>query len=90
VILASVELVLTSDTSKWTQCVVVELCEDAALSEGGARKMDMRRHQSVDKMGNPVADPNDIGRGWFPGYAINMETGERLNIMFGEDSYFRW
>jgi hypothetical protein len=86
--LASVELVLTSDTSKWTQCVVVELCEDAALSEGGARKMDMRRHQSVDKMGNPVADPNDIGRGWFPGYAINMETGERLNIMFGEDSYF--
>jgi hypothetical protein len=25
--------------------------------------------------------------GWFPGYAINLESGERLNIMFGEDSY---
>jgi hypothetical protein len=25
--------------------------------------------------------------GWFPGYAINLETGERLNIMFGENSY---
>jgi hypothetical protein len=25
--------------------------------------------------------------GWFPGYAINVETGERLNIAFGEDSY---
>jgi hypothetical protein len=24
--------------------------------------------------------------GWFPGYAICVETGERLNIMFGENS----
>jgi hypothetical protein len=24
---------------------------------------------------------------WFPGYAINVETGERLNMMFGEDSW---
>ncbi|MBM3435668.1 MAG: T9SS type A sorting domain-containing protein, partial [Bacteroidetes bacterium] len=28
------------------------------------------------------------GMGWFPGYAINLETGERLNIMFGEDSWW--
>jgi hypothetical protein len=26
--------------------------------------------------------------GWFPGYVINVETGERLNIMFGEDSRY--
>ena len=26
--------------------------------------------------------------GWFPGYAINKVTGERLNIMFGEDSRY--
>jgi len=26
--------------------------------------------------------------GWFPGYAININTGKRLNIMFGEDSRF--
>ena len=25
--------------------------------------------------------------GWFPGYAINVETGERLNIAFAEDSW---
>jgi len=25
--------------------------------------------------------------GWFPGYALNLETGERLNIMFGENSW---
>jgi hypothetical protein len=36
-------------------------------------------------------DPNYIsawGMGWFPGYAIDIETGARLNIMFGEDSFY--
>ncbi len=36
-------------------------------------------------------DPEYIsanGMGWFPGYAINSVTGERLNIMFGEDSRY--
>ena len=38
-------------------------------------------------------DPNDAnyiapqGMSWFPGYAIDVETGARLNIIFGEDSY---
>ena len=38
------------------------------------------------------SDPNDAnyicgyGMGWFPGYAIDVTTGERLNIAFGEDS----
>ena len=27
------------------------------------------------------------GMGWFPGYAIDIETGERLNIVFAEDSW---
>ena len=26
--------------------------------------------------------------GWFPGYAIEMETGERLNIGYGENSFW--
>jgi hypothetical protein len=26
------------------------------------------------------------GMGWFPGYAINLETGERLNMAFSENS----
>lgn len=29
---------------------------------------------------------NDKGRSWFPGYAIDVETGARLNIAFGESS----
>ena len=35
-------------------------------------------------------DPNYIapqGMGWFPGYAIDVESGARLNIIFGENSY---
>ena len=32
--------------------------------------------------------PNvSFGMGWFPGYAINVETGERLNMAFSEDSW---
>src|SRR5690606_5263605 len=29
-----------------------------------------------------------FGMGYFPGYAISPETGERLNMGFGENSYF--
>ena len=25
--------------------------------------------------------------GWFPGYVIDLETGERLNVIFSEDSW---
>jgi len=82
--LQSVDVVLTSDKSKWTRSVVLELGEDKNLTIGNIEKMNRRASQSVDK--NGVADGTGTGFGWFPGYAINVETGERLNIMFGEDS----
>jgi len=95
--LFSVKVVLTQDKSLWTRCVVLEAGENPAFNFGGADKMDCRRSPSVDKNGKPgdgivSGDPNDAdyisatGMGWFPGYAINQETGERLNIMFAEDS----
>lgn len=28
-----------------------------------------------------------FGMGWFPGYAVDVETGERLNMAFAEDSW---
>lgn len=98
--LPSVRIVLTSDTSKWTRCPVLEMCDDYQQAEGQARRFQMRRHPSVDKNGDTSAvrvasedpsNPNyisDMGMGWFPGYAINTTTGERLNIMFGEDSRY--
>ncbi len=98
--IASVDVVLTADKSKWTRSMVLEMCDDKNLSEGGVERFDMRAAQSVDKDGNPAPigsgvssnpdDPNYIsetGFGWFPGYAINVETGERLNIIFGENSF---
>ncbi len=72
-----------------------------SLSEGGALRFRLRESPSVNKDGvaaeegadddlnNPDA-PNYVGAtgmSWFPGYAIDVETGERLNIMFGEDSW---
>lgn len=101
--LPSVRIVLTNDTSKWTRCPVLEMCDDYTQSEGNARRFQIRRHASVDKLGrtidqvNTTADVNDpgnpcyiseTGMGWFPGYAINTVTGERLNVLFGEDSRY--
>lgn len=82
--LYSVDVVLTPDKSKWTRCLVLEACDDRNLSVGNALKHEPRKSPSVDKDGNP--DGTGYGFGWFPGYAINVETGERLNIMFSEDS----
>lgn len=82
--LYSVDIVLTPDKSKWTRCIVLESCNDRTKSEGGALCYEPRKHASVDKNGNPDGTGN--GMGWFPGYAINVETGERLNIMFAENS----
>ena len=101
--LPSVQIVFTSDTSKWTRCPVLEMCDDHTQSEGHARRFQIRRHASVDKLGRTAAEAgvtpdaedlnnpafvHETGMGWFPGYAINTSTGERLNIMFGEDSRY--
>ncbi len=86
--LVSINLVFTNDKSKWTRCVVVETGEDFATNEGGSFKGQIRNTPSVDINGFQIlADTNEIGRSYFPGYAINVETGERLNMMFGENSF---
>ena len=100
---ASVDIVLTSDTNLWTRCPVIEMCMDKNLAEGKAPRFDLRKHASVDKKGRSRAgdyteregsevesDPDFIaaqGMGWFPGYVIDVESGARLNVAFGEDSY---
>ncbi len=60
----------------------------------------LRAGRSIDKDGNIASDtvtstdpnhPNYIssfGMGWFPGYAIDLETGYRLNIIYGEASMY--
>lgn len=82
--LKSVLVVITADKTKWSRCVVLESGENPALTIGNQVKMNRRKSPSVGKDGKP--DGTGTGMGWFPGYAINKETGERLNIMFAEDS----
>lgn len=64
-------------------------------------KFDLRGDLSVGKNdsnndGKPDPDGEKdsngdaiYGMGWFPGYAIDVETGKRLNIFFGENSCYR-
>ncbi len=93
--LQSVDVVLTDNPDLWTRCVVVELGEDTTLTEGFAMKGNIRMHYVNSPAGLRPSSWNkdgtyttaDTGRSWFPGYAINVETGERLNLMFGEDSW---
>ncbi|HXB41221.1 MAG TPA: hypothetical protein VNZ49_11815, partial [Bacteroidia bacterium] len=89
-LLSSVDIVFTSDQSKWTHCPVIDMSGATNPHSGLPRKWQLRHHLSVDKNGNSVApgtDPvSDSSMSWFPGYAINLETGERLNIIFGENS----
>ena len=90
--LGSVDVVFTPDQSKWSRCVVFEMGNVSAQNENGQGKNLLRRHRSLDLVNGQLvesSDPNDMGRSWFPGYAINVETGERLNIAFSEDSYLQ-
>ena len=99
---SSVKIVFSSDSAVWTRCPVLEmqpnptLAQDETGGSGTLQKMNLRRHLSVDKQGLTVPEGGDpfecdlvsgSGMGWFPGYAIDTQTGERLNMAFGEDSW---
>lgn len=94
----SVDIVFTSDQSKWTRCPVIELNNDESTSLNNGKPGMLRQSPSIDKEGNQVGDPGydaseanpngdtPTGMGWFPGYAIDVESGRRLNIAYGENS----
>ena len=99
----SIDIVFTSDTAHWSRCVVVETfiseygqeqreAGGPITSVGGRVQFDLRHGASVSKVagpnGLPLPDGDGMGMGWFPGYAIDVETGMRLNIFFGENSAF--
>jgi hypothetical protein len=72
---------------------------DPIVAEGGTTanpilNFDLRNSPSVGKEdangdGLPDPDGDGIGMGWFPGYAVDVETGKRLNVFFGENSAYR-
>ena len=83
--LPSVNIVMTNDKSLWTRCPVIELGRSTALNVGTCAPGAMRKSPSVDKNGNP--DGTGTGMGWFPGYAVDLESGARLYLAFGENSF---
>lgn len=97
--LPSIDIVITEDKTKWTRAAVIEMQGDPVLAQGVAKGMIKSKNKSVDKQGlsSGMAGYNSsegdfggtqpTGMGWFPGYAINVNTGERMNIAFGEDSW---
>jgi hypothetical protein len=96
----NVDIVLTSNKDLWSRCVIVESANrfyDSAgfVARGGKKHFELRSDPNVTKFdndgdGRPDVDTEDPGNGmgWFPGYAIDVETGQRLNIFFGENSVY--
>jgi hypothetical protein len=83
--IASVDIVITADKSKWSRAAVIEIGTTGTI--GGAPAFGLRASASIGKNGQPGDNSiSATGMSWFPGYAVNVETGERLNIAFGENS----
>jgi hypothetical protein len=76
--LPSVDIVFTDDQSLWTRVPVIE-------TGSGSDRLSLKSNPSVNKDGNED-NSGTIGFSWFPGYALDLEKGVRLNIMFGESS----
>lgn len=90
--LPNIDVVITSDPSLWTRCPVLEMGDEAASNEGGARKFTLRTGRTLNLVNGelvPDADANNTGWSYFPGYAVNVETGRRLCLAFGENSWLR-
>jgi hypothetical protein len=87
--LHSVDIVFTTDASKWTRVPVFEMAEDAALSEHGDKKLTQRQDTSWTLENGALKRAPGLEPGWsyFPGYALDIETGKRLNMAFGENSW---
>jgi hypothetical protein len=86
----SVDIVITEDRSKWTRVPVFEIAEDPLKSADGINKLDQRTAAGWDLVnGELVRSTNPAHNGWsyFPGYAIDVETGRRLNMAFGENTW---
>ncbi len=73
--------------------------QDKPSRERDNASMDLLRRPTVTKEARtdndniPMDDPNAVGKdsvgyAYFPGYAVDVETGRRLNIFFGENTYF--
>ena len=88
--LPDIDVVFTSDHNLWSDCVVIETAPDQDLGSGAwprAARWEGNRTDWNQEHPDSNFTVNNYGMGLFPGYAINVNTGERLNIFFGESSW---
>lgn len=83
--LHGVDLVITAEKSKWSRCPVIENNWDDNQTQGTSTIMELRDAPSKDINGAEIS--GEKGMSYFPGYAIDIETGRRLNIAFAENSW---
>lgn len=90
--LNNVDIVFTSDKSKWSRCIVVETASSIYTNVqeplNDNSMLTVRSTESVDKNGQ-IDNTHTNGFGWFPGYVVDVEKGERLNVFFGENTCLR-
>ncbi len=94
----NVELVITPDPTKWSKCIVMETSPIPSNGSGSwiftakwrpardvvnGNKVDYRPGVTKDNLTRQTQ-----GWGIFPGYAIDLNTGRRLNILFGEATWY--
>lgn len=90
-------VVFTDDSSLWTRAVVLQhrfrtnLIGTSGSNQNRFRLLKSSR-VSVDKTGipdssalSPFSNQLSRGMGWFPGYAIDLDRGVRVNMAFAED-----
>ena len=80
-----IDIVITHNTELWTKCVVLEMNHNESQNVGESDVLEIRNQNSVNKKGEPIS--TETGMGWFPGYAIDVTNGKRLNMAFGENSW---
>ncbi len=102
VALNNVNVVLTPDQSKWSRCIVTETFNRyhgsgylGQTAPSGRRQMEWKgstpsgtKPTYYSRNKDMSIDLTSTGMSWFPGYAYDVETGERLNVFFGENSLY--
>lgn len=88
--LHNVDVVFTSEKLKWTRVPVLQINApnlNYALTKRGSgnTKPSVNQDGQPDGSTAPSGQPS-TGMGWFPGYAIDIDRGIRLNMMFAESS----
>lgn len=96
--LPNVDIVYTSNKDNWSKCIVLDrftqpYADAQIFGSNVEREFVVRNQASVGKNagadGKPASlEDGTIGFAYFPGYAIDVETGKRLNIFFSENSAY--